>query len=79
MAKLRFKRVLRVDRRARMIRLFRVLWQTGVVGDGRGYSAKLSFAIQAKLFQFERSFGEWLLVFCGLRIHRVRSYGGIIR
>lgn len=77
MNRLRFKAVFRRDPDARMIRLFRVMWETGTVGDGDGCSNSLTFALQPALFQLEREFGGWLLILAGLRIHRKRSFGGI--
>ncbi len=78
MKNLRIKRVLRRDGPQGHFRLFRVMWETGVVGDGQGHSNMVSVAVQGALFKFERvSPGSWLLVLCGIRIHRKRSFGGI--
>jgi hypothetical protein len=78
MTELRVKRVFRHDTIQGHYRLFRVMWETGVVGDGKGHSNMVSVALQAKVFMFARvSPGSWLLVLCGVRVHRKRSFGGI--
>jgi hypothetical protein len=59
-------------------RLFRVMWETGTVGEGAGHSNMVSVAFQPTLFQYNRlSAFSWRLVFCGIRIHRKRSFVGI--
>lgn len=73
---LRIKKVMRFDEIQGHFRLFRVMWETGTVGDGTGYSNMVSVAIQPKLFGFDRSGRAWMLVVCGLRIHKKISYGG---
>lgn len=77
MSDLRIKRVMRYDEIQGHFRLFRVMWETGIVGKGEGHSNMVSVALQAKLFHLERYAGSWLLILCGLRIHRKRSFGGI--
>lgn len=77
---MKFKKVLRYDRRARLLRVFRVMWRRGTIGDGKGYSAKLSLALQPKLFDFYRYSGscdDVFLCLAGLRWHYQRAYGGI--
>lgn len=74
---MKFKWVGRLDTRARMLRLFRVMWTRGTVGDGAGYSAKLSLALRLALFGVRR---EWQAVFVtllGVRVHFERAYGGV--
>ena len=39
---MKFKSVLRYDPTLRAIRLGRLMWTRGTVGDGKGYSVKLS-------------------------------------
>ena len=79
MSAIKVKRVLRFDEIQRHFRLFRVLWQRGTVGDGSGYSVKLSFALTPKLFLWHRDARtDRLCVFLGIRVHYVRSYGGIM-
>ena len=78
MSDLRIKRVMRYDEIQGHFRLFRVMWEIGIVGDGQGHSNMLSVAVQPKLFLFDRiSPGSWMLVILGVRIHRKRSFGGI--
>lgn len=75
---MRFKPVLRFDEIQRHFRLFRLLWERGTVGDGRGYSAKLSVALTPHLWHFSRGVTHnWLVTVLGLRIGYARSYGGI--
>ena len=45
MTDLRFKRVMRYDEIQGHFRLFRVMWEIGIVGDGQGYSNMLSVAV----------------------------------
>ena len=77
MTHLRIKKVMRYDEIQGHFRLFRVMWETGFVGDGIGHSNMVSVALQAKLFHLNLYGSSWLLIFCGLRIHRKRSFGGI--
>ena len=74
--RLKFKSVMRLDRRARMLRLFRIMWVKGIVGDGKGYSAQFSVALRPSLFQFHKEFSSYFLTLFGLRLHFERSYGG---
>lgn len=67
----------RLDPNFKMLRLARVVWQRGRVGDGRGYSVKLSVGLRPKLFQWNCGTYEWALTFLGIRLHYQRSYGGI--
>lgn len=73
MKNLRFKRVFRIDEIQRHLRLFRIMWEVGTVGDGRGYSAKLAIGLMPKLFHRE----DGRITILGLRVHYARSYGGI--
>lgn len=75
---MRLKLVMRPDPDAGIFRLFRLVWRRGIVGDGVGYSAKLSFALSRRLFGFWREFGGWCLTILGFRVHLARSWGGII-
>ena len=76
---MRFKKVMRLDTIQRHYRLFRLLWTNGKVGDGNGYSAKLSVGLIAKLFSYTRlSRYDISLTVMGLRLHYARAYGGII-
>jgi hypothetical protein len=71
----KFKTVFRRD--GLMVRLFRVMWTRGTVGDGKGYSCKFSVAVRPTLFRWRRELGGWLLTLAGVRLHFDRSYGGI--
>jgi len=78
MTNLRLKVVLRHDEIQGHFRLFRVMWETGVVGSGAGHSNMVSVAVQPTLFRWERLCAfSWRLVLLGVRIHRKRSFGGI--
>jgi hypothetical protein len=74
---LRFKRVMRCDSRQRMLRLCRWVWQRGVVGDGQGYSSKLSLALRPAPLSWHKERDGWLLTVAGVRVHYKRSWGGI--
>lgn len=77
MKNLRWKWVGRLDGIQGHLRLFRVMWETGEPGDGRGgHSNMLSVGLQCRLFCHERQNAQRLIVFAGLRIHRKRSFGG---
>jgi len=74
---MRMRWIGRYDRRARIFRMVRVTWTRGRVGDGRGYSAKLSLALCPRIIGWRRtSYPEWMLTAVGLRLHYQRSYGG---
>ena len=45
MTDLRIKRVMRYDEIQGHFRLFRVMWEVGIVGDGQGHSNMLSVAV----------------------------------
>jgi hypothetical protein len=74
---MRFKWVGRYDPTMRMVRLCRLMWERGRVGDGAGYSAKLSLALRPSLLGFSRARDEWFVTFAGVRVHLQRSFGGI--
>ena len=74
--------------RERRICLTRIRWERGTVGDGRGYSASLSFSLcfeprdlwvglywsKGEIYNW---FGWLCLIPClPLRIHFQKSYGG---
>lgn len=75
---LRFKWVMRLDTIQRHFRLFRLLWERGNVGDGFGYSAKFSVALDASIFRpiHRDANTDWMLTILGIRLHYCRSYGG---
>ncbi len=72
--KLRF--IMRRDPVQKIIRIFRLIWERGTVGDGKGYSAQFTLALSRKLFLFHREYSGWFLIVAGLRFHYARSYGG---
>ena len=74
---IRLKSIFRYDPAFPKVRLFRVTWETGTVGDGQGYSTKLTFNLVPRWFEWV-SFPDdkWLTVL-GVQVHRKRSYGGI--
>lgn len=73
------KPVFRFDEIQKHFRLFRILWTRGVVGDGEGYSAKLSLAIAPRLIGWHKdSRTDWMVYLLGMRFHYCRSYGGIM-
>ena len=73
-----FKFVMRYSPPERLLRLFRLVWRWGCVGDGVGYSAKLSFGLTPTIFGAQKEFGGWRVIFLGLRVHLQRSWGGVI-
>ena len=76
MASLRLKWIGRRDPGCRMVRLCRVMWEHGTVGDGKGYSAKLSLALHARLLDSGSTARGWHATVAGLRLHYARAYGG---
>ena len=79
MKNLRLKLVCRKDTVQGHLRLFRVMWERGDVGDGRGYSNQISVALTPRIFRWgeDNSSRWWLVEFLFIRVHRKRSYGGI--
>lgn len=74
---MRVKSVFRKASDERLIRLFRLMWIRGTVGDGKGYSAMLSFGLSPRLIAFQKGWHEFRVWLLGVRIHYQRSYGGI--
>lgn len=60
----------------RKLRLVRLIWERGTVGDGKGYSAFFSLALMPRLFLVERTFFKFRVVILGISLHWRRSYGG---
>lgn len=59
------------------VRLVRVIWDVGTVGDGRGYSRKMTFALRRKLFAWNTFAREdWRIVILGFEVHSMTSWGG---
>lgn len=75
---LRTKWVFRFDEIQRHFRLMRLVWERGEVGFGNGgYSAKLSLALEPRLWRFESGLThDLLMTLFGFRIGYTRSYGG---
>lgn len=72
---MKFKKVFTRD--GRYVRLFRVMWIRGTVGDGKGFSCSFSVGLFPRVFRWERKRAdEWRLWFFGLRLHFQRSFGG---
>lgn len=74
---MRTKIVLRYSPTERTLRLGRLMWERGVVGSGKGYSAKLSLALVPALFRVSQAWDGWDMTLLGVRLHYKRSYGGI--
>lgn len=78
---LRLKWVFRHDNIQNFYRLCRVMWEQGTVGfDNKGYSAKLSFALDPAIFRWwvRDAKTDWRFTALCLRIHYCRSYGGVV-
>jgi hypothetical protein len=60
-----------------VLRLARLTWDTGTVGDGDGYSSLVSLGLAPRVFVWKREYQSWFLVLAGVRLHWSRSYGGI--
>lgn len=75
-ASMKIQRVMRWDPVAKLLRLGRLIYDRGTVGDGKGYSAKLSLALTSRLLRFRREFRGWIVTVLGVRVHYCRSYGG---
>lgn len=73
---MRVKWLGRWDARNRLLRLFRVMWERGQVGDGKGYSVKLSVGLGSTLLHWRRESDGWILAALGVRLHYRWSYGG---
>lgn len=78
--KMVLKPVLTYERGSRLLRVGRLMWERGTVGDGKGYSAKLSLALWLSRYGICRCWreedGGWIVSILGIRFHYVRSYGG---
>jgi hypothetical protein len=70
------KPVFRYDPTWPKLRLFRIMWNVGTVGDGKGYSRKLAFSARPKLLAWQRSLDEWRVAVLGLEVHSVTAWGG---
>ena len=71
------KPVMRLDRKGRIFRLARFVWDgREITLGGWPVSHKLSLAFRPALFSWQREADGWLLTLFGLRIHHRRSWGG---
>lgn len=68
--------VRRYDRAERKFRLFRLLWERGIIGHQGGWSSMFSVALQPSWVGWSRGLFEWHLWFCGIVLHYHRSFGG---
>jgi len=75
---MKIKKVMSCDASRLLYRIGRIVWQKGCVGDGKGFSAKISLALTPLFFKKKFSFNERELCIFGVRIHYVKSYGGIL-
>lgn len=59
------------------MRLWRILWERGEPGDGKGYSAKFTIGLAPHWWASE-TLGRHDRMFTvfGIRLHYSRSYGG---
>ncbi len=73
---MRIKRVMRYDPTAKLYRVGRVTWERGTVGDGKGYSRKVSLALHRRLFRWEPQHNGGILTVLGVHVHWRKSYGG---
>jgi hypothetical protein len=73
---MRFHKVMRLDPPLRLYRLARIMWDVGTVGDGNGYSVKLSIGLTPRLFRWVSELGGWICTVAGVRLHCRRAYGG---
>lgn len=71
-----FKPVLRWDPRWPKLRLFRVMWNVGTVGDGKGYSHKVALALRPVLFRWHRAHDSTRVALLGIEVHSQTSSGG---
>lgn len=74
---MKVERILTYSPEEAKVRVLRVVWTRGKVGDGAGYCSKLTFNIVNRIVGFERGFHSWRFTLCGLQMHYDRSYGGI--
>lgn len=72
---MKIKPVFRSD--GKILRLVRIIWERGGVGDGKGYSAHLSLALHKRLWNASREGIHRIEVtILGLRVSYNRAYGG---
>ena len=74
---MKFKTVFRWDSGNKVLRLFSIMWCVGTVGDGKGYSAKITVALAPRFFMWRKEFYSYCLTIAGLRVHFAKNFGGI--
>ena len=75
---MRFKNVMRWDSNLWKLRLCRFMWEKGRVGDGNGYSRKLTLALRPRLISWgSDDKHDWRVTLLGLEIHSQKNFGGI--
>ena len=79
MTNLRVRRMCRVVgvERYRKFKVFQFAYEVGTVGDGRGHSNCITFAVRPKLLWFEKSYCRFMLCVLGFEVNHERAYGGI--
>lgn len=75
---MRLKLVLTWSPEEKKVRICRLLWSRGVVGDGKGYSCGLSLNLVPHLFMVRREWNSWRITFLGVGLHFQKAYGGHI-
>jgi hypothetical protein len=70
------KPVMRWDRGAKILRLFRLYSNPAGIMDGSRYAWKATVALTPRLFRVKRELDGLIVVVCGLRLHYQRAYGG---
>ena len=73
---MRWKNVCTWSAHDRKLRLFRLTWERGTVGDGHGYSSMFTLGVSPQLYGWYRGFRDYRLTLVGLVFHYKRSYGG---
>lgn len=77
-AAMTFRWIFRFDAIQRHLRVARITWQRGRVGDGEGYSGKFSIALAPRVFEWSNlAAHDWCFTVFWLRLHYARSYGGV--
>ncbi len=75
---MRFKSVMRWDRTAKILRLFRVFRNPSGPFDGTNYAWKFSVGLTPRIFRMKRELDGAIIVIGGCRLHYQRAYGGYL-
>jgi len=74
---LRARTIFRLDTIQRHYRLWRIVYERGNPGQGKGYSVKVAIGLARAWWRTERQADHDIMVtIAGLRLHYSRSYGG---